>query len=87
MAFDYGSKRPDGQYERYPTNTEGNFIAPYRDTYIHQTCETSTKVGTSIADTYAKNPTFYTRTFCVQCADHFPLDEFKWKDGVQVGKV
>jgi hypothetical protein len=26
--FDYGNTKPDGQYENYPTNTSGEFVAP-----------------------------------------------------------
>jgi len=37
MAFDYGSKLSDGQYERHPTKdtTKENFIRPVRLSYIH----------------------------------------------------
>lgn len=89
MPFDYGEKRPDGQYERYPTDrAEGQFVAPLRHTYIHQTCGTRTKVGSLIAETYAKNPNYYTHTFCVHCKDHYSIEQFNWvEDGVLLGKI
>lgn len=87
MAFDYGNKKPDGQHERHPLNTEGEFIAPVRNVYTHNTCGVATKIGSGIAETYAKNPRFYGRTFCVGCRDYFPIDEFKWDDGVTLGEI
>lgn len=86
--FDYGNKRPDGQHERHPTNTDGEYVAPVRTKYIHSKCGVETVVGSVIAETYAKNPTFYGRTFCVGCHDYFPISEFNWsRDRVQLGKI
>jgi hypothetical protein len=61
-------------------------IRPLRDSYIHKPCGTLTKMGAAIAETYARDPTFYSGTFCVGCRQHFPLDQFVW-DGTdeQVG--
>lgn len=56
------------------------FVRPVRRTYIHKTCGIETKMGQAIAETYARNPSFYNGTFCVGCRDHFPLDQFVWKD-------
>jgi hypothetical protein len=37
-------------------------------------------MGRAIAETYARDPGFYTGgTFCVNCRKHFPLEEFEWK--------
>lgn len=62
------------------------FVRPYRDTYTHLICGTNTTMGRSIAETYARDPFFYSGTFCVGCRAHFPLDQFVW-DGTdeQVG--
>lgn len=62
------------------------FVRPYRDSYVHKKCGTLTKMGRTIAETYARDPHFYGGTFCVACRAHFPLDEFVW-DGtdIQVG--
>jgi hypothetical protein len=62
------------------------FIRPYRDTYVHNTCGTRTKMGVILSETYARDPKFYGATFCVGCKKHFPVREFKWvKDGEVVG--
>ena len=61
------------------------FVRPYRDAYIHKECGSVTRMGRSIAETYARDPHFYGATYCVSCAMHRPLDEFEWEDGTQVG--
>lgn len=87
-SFDYGNKKENGQYERYPTNLDGELVAPIRNKYVHDTCGVLTQCGDKIAETYARNPGYYSRTFCIACRDHFPVQEFKW-DGtnIRVGKI
>lgn len=41
-------------------------------------CGVVTTMGPSIAETYARDPKFYSGTFCVGCHAHFPLDQFVW---------
>ncbi len=43
-------------------------------------CGVLTRMVRSIAETYARDPSFYNGTFCVGCKRHFPLDEFVWAD-------
>lgn len=62
------------------------FVRPYRDAYVHMACKkpatppniTITTMGRSIAETYARDPGFYSGTFCVHCRGHHPLAEFRW---------
>lgn len=57
------------------------FVRPYRDTYVHTKCGNVTSMGRTIAETYARNPFFYSATFCVHCRNHFPIGpkgEFLW---------
>lgn len=62
------------------------FVRPYRDTYTHHTCGGSTKMGRSLSETYARDPYFYSGTYCATCMAHFPLDQFTWDlDGTMVG--
>lgn len=86
-GFDYGEKRDDGQYERHPTVDEGEFVRPVRDRYVHEDgCGETTKLGKSIAESLARDPTGYSKTFCAGCGDYFPLNEFEWEeDGEVVG--
>ncbi len=54
------------------------FIRPVRDTYVHSTCGVKTTMGSKLAETYARDPKFYSATFCGGCGTHFPVDEFTW---------
>lgn len=55
------------------------FIRPLRHVYVHKTCGTETRMGNAIAETYARDPFFYSGTFCCECRAHFPLEQFVWK--------
>lgn len=143
--FDYGGKRPDGQYERHPGLPEAerkDFIRPVRDSYRHvgppgpahplrdltadeherydqygyvkfeaypedqlpktgrywtqekldkvrKGCGMVTQMPVHCAETYAKQPSFYSSTFCSTCGGYFPVGahgEFVWlDDGTRVG--
>lgn len=57
------------------------FIEPVRRTYIHLKCGTATTMGQALAETYARDPYFYSGTFCAGCRAHFPVGEggeFVW---------
>ena len=57
------------------------FVRPVRRSYQHLKCGAVTTMGQSLAETYARNPTFYSGTFCVGCSAHFPVGgdgEFVW---------
>lgn len=62
------------------------FIRPVRRSYVHLACKTVTTMGQTIAETYARSPTFYGATFCCHCREHFRVNEFVWDgDGEPVG--
>lgn len=64
------------------------FVRPYRAVYLHETCGTETRMGAAIAETYARQPSFYGATYCVHCQCHRPVGadgEFVWLDGSKVG--
>lgn len=49
-------------------------------------CGSVTTMGQALSETYARDPNFYTHTFCVNCNRHLPVAEFVWTaDGQQVG--
>lgn len=60
------------------------FVRPVRRTYTHLTCGTATTMSQTIAETYARDPFFYSGTFCVACREHRPLAEFVWKGTTDV---
>lgn len=69
------------------------FVRPYRDAYRHQKCGAITTMSRPIAETYARDPFFYSGTFCTTCRAHFPVGEngeFTWyemdgREGPKVG--
>ncbi len=62
------------------------FVRPYRNSYRHLQCGTVTTMGRALSETYARDPKFYSGTFCCGCRTHFPLDQFAWTvDGQMVG--
>ncbi len=76
---------------------EKGFIRPVRDSYKHLKCGTTTRMGSSIAETYARNNLFYSGTYCCYCKTHFHLlidgeRQFAWYgsdgklDGTFVGE-
>lgn len=77
-----------GQQKGYVVLSEDErakgFVRPLRNSYTHNVCGTATKMGASIAETYARDPSFYSGTFCAHCRDHFPLDQFVWEGTAEV---
>lgn len=57
------------------------FQEPVRRSYRHLTCGGVTTMSQPIAETYARDPFFYSGTFCAICGTHFPVGEdgqFVW---------
>jgi hypothetical protein len=62
------------------------FIRPVRSAYVHTACGAVTRMGTTIAETYARDPHFYGNTYCTNCNKHLPVGGFTWDvDGEVVG--
>lgn len=60
------------------------FVRPVRTAYVHQKCGQLTTMSRALAETYARDPAFYSGTFCCGCGAHFPVGEsgeFIWDDG------
>jgi len=92
---DLNKIKEDGQQEKYIVLSDEEkakgFVRPVRLSYIHKTCGGLTKMNISIAETYARDPSFYGGTFCVACGTHFDLvkdneRQFHWEDGSGVGE-
>lgn len=91
-AFSGGAKPPGdhteinpatGQQAAYVVLTDEErakgFQRPVRREYTHMPCGGHTTMSKDIAETYARDPGFYSGTFCVKCQGHFPLNQFVWK--------
>lgn len=77
-------EKPTKQHDTYLVLSEEELskglIRPFRKKYIHDTCGGETEMGSDLAKTYARDPTFYGSTYCVHCRMHKPVSEFKWSD-------
>jgi hypothetical protein len=86
VTDDHREILPSGQQKGYVVlsaeERSKGFVRHVRRTYRHKTCNTTTSMGLALAETYARDPAFYSGTFCVSCANHFPLDQFVW-DGTE----
>lgn len=86
--------RGDGQQKGYvilcDEERAKGFVRPVRTSYIHTKCGTKTTMGLKLSETYARDPEFYSGTFCCGCGGHYPVGvdgEFIWDDnsGEKVG--
>ena len=96
VTEDHRELRPDGLQKGYVVLSDAErargFVRPVRDAYRHLTCGAITTMSRPLAETYARDPSFYTGTFCSTCRKHFPVGaegEFTWyeNDGTEGPKV
>lgn len=102
VTADHREIRADGQQKDYVVlskdERDKGFVRPVRTKYIHvgvdgkegdlkgRGCGVETRMGQALAETYARDPKFYSGTFCAgsKCRTHFPLKEFIWSDTDEV---
>lgn len=96
VTEDHRDLRESGQQKGYvvlsPAERAKGFVRPFRDAYRHSKCGKITTMARDIAETYARDPGFYSGTFCTTCRGHFPIGsdgEFTWyeMDGTEGPKV
>lgn len=82
------ARLPDGQYQDHWVLSDEErakgFIRPVRRSYVHDACGAVTTMGLKLAETYARQPSFYGSTFCVRCGGYYRVGaegEFTWADG------
>jgi len=82
---DHAELKSDGQQKAYVVLSEAErqrgFIRPLRLYYRHGACGGQTVMAKEIAETYARDPKFYSGTFCAHCRAHFPVGAFTWAPG------
>lgn len=73
-------------FEAYPKD-ESSLVGRYwTQTQLDSGCGTVTTMNKALSETWARNNKFYGATFCCECGEHFPVDEFIWTaDGQTVG--
>lgn len=69
------------KYEEYPDGDTicGKFWTQPELDRLNRPCGVVTTMGVALAETYARDPKFYSGTFCTGCRAHFPLNEFTWE--------
>lgn len=87
VSPDHRQLKENGQQKDYVVlaaeERAKGFVRPVRTKYVHLKCGCETSMSHPIAETYARNPYFYSGTFCVGCGKHFPVGEdgeFVWSD-------
>lgn len=93
VTADHKELRPNGMQKGYVVLSDAErargFVQPVRRTYVHQKCGVATTMNQALAETYARDPKFYSGTFCVGCRKHFTFGaedgDFLWDDGSKVG--
>lgn len=66
-------------FEKYPENPllmVGRFWTQKQLDY--EGCKAKTKMHRELAETYARDPSFYGATYCAGCRMHRPVSEFVW---------
>lgn len=71
------------KYEEYPPGSGalGRFWKQAQLDAVGHGCRTVTTMNAAIAETYARQPTFYGATYCCGCRRHLPVGphgEFTW---------
>jgi hypothetical protein len=73
------------KFEAYPPDPSsavtGRFWTQAQLDSVGKGCGTVTTMGVAIAETYARDPSFYGSTFCCHCGTHLPVGEageFVW---------
>ena len=92
VTDDHRELLPSGQQKGYVVlsaeERAKGFVRPVRRTYRHAVsaggCGNTTTMAVSLAETYARDPSFYSGTFCVMCRQHFPLDQFVWDGSTEL---
>ncbi len=79
VTDDHRQLRADGQQKGYVVlsaeERAKGFVRPVRRAYRHLKCGSITTMGLALAETYARDPFFYSGTFCCSCRAHFPVGD------------
>lgn len=76
-----GDAEPYVLFEIYPADMAPRTGRYWTEKELKSGCGTTTTMGRDLAETYARDPTFYSGTFCATCRDHFSVGEdgeFVW---------
>ena len=85
LTADEQSRCSDEGFIKFEVYPEGSTALGryWTEKELRSGCGTLTKMGIALAETYAREPTFYSGTYCCGCKTHFPVGadgEFVWAD-------
>ena len=60
------------------TPTFSNIETERRTSASATACGVETRMHRSIAETYARSPSYYGATWCIACCKHLPVSQFVW---------
>lgn len=69
-------------FEPYPQDEQQGLGRYWTAAQLKSGCGAVTTMGNALAETYARNPSFYGATFCCRCGGHFQVGahgEFVWE--------
>lgn len=75
--FGYGYVK----YEKYPESESpilGKYWTQADLDKMQNGCGEITTMGQAIAETWARDISFYSHTFCIHCNKHLPVNNFVW---------
>lgn len=75
---------PYVKFEEYPESESPVTGRFWTQKQLNSGCGAITRMNDAIAETWARNPSFYGATFCSYCQEHFPVKEFVWTDDESV---
>lgn len=79
VTDDHRELKENGQQKDYVVlsaeERSRGFVRPVRRSYRHLKCGGVTAMGRALAETYARDPYFYSGTFCCDCRAHFPIGD------------
>jgi hypothetical protein len=73
------------KFEPYPAGSHGSASGRFwtQPDLDRKACGQVTRMGQDLAETYSRDPAFYSGTFCATCRKHYPVGpggEFVWQD-------
>ena len=68
----------DAKFEEYPESESPVTGRFWKKADLERACGAVTTMAQAIAETYARQPSYYGSTFCCHCGKHFPVEEFVW---------
>lgn len=73
-------------FEAYPPDGSSSIGRFWTQAQLNSGCGCVTRMGRALAETWARDISYYGSTFCVNCGKHLPVEEFVWLDDPGTGK-